>query len=180
MLDDSLLTRILLLALVLALLGVGYIAIAPNQSSEKLDELYLLNETGVAGGYPTSLTVGETGTVLVGVGNRRSTRARYRVEGRFANRSLTSYTVTLAGGETAERPVSFDADNAGEFTLRFDLYRPDGAGEPALTVRLRVTVSPEATDDAAQRVEVDASPLLDQHQQPTVGGLKAAGKDQER
>lgn len=170
MLPDGVLTRTLAVAFVVSLLGVTYLAIAPNQSEERLDELYILNSSGVAANYPTSLTVGETGVVRLGVGNRRSGPETYRVSGRFGNRSVANYTLTVAGDETVERSVSFTPRTAGEFTLRFRLHRDGPDADDPLTVRLLVTVSPEASGTTPQGAESDPGAVLQEDQQLFVGG----------
>jgi len=141
MLRDDLLTRLLAVALVVALAAVVSVAVAPDQTGRQFTEFYLLNESGVAANYPDSLSVGETGTVAVGISNRRQSPVTHAVVVTFADRSVAEYGRTLAARETHERPVSFRPERSGEFLLRAELHAGDEpGGDPEQTLRLHVTV----------------------------------------
>src|SRR6266480_107474 len=63
---DKLLTVALAFAIMLAAGSLAYFALAPRPS-EASTEFYILSSTGNASGYPTSLNISQTTTVIVGV-----------------------------------------------------------------------------------------------------------------
>lgn len=143
MTDSELLRAALALTLVAGGVAMAYVAMMPSRSGGSFSELYLLNESGVAADYPDELAVGETATVLVGVGNSRGSPVSHAVAVTLGEREVTTFVVTVPPGETVERPVNVTATEAGTHVLRARLYRDEVVtGEPILSVRTTVTVRP--------------------------------------
>lgn len=143
---NDLLTVALALLLVLALMGVVYVAVTPERTGQSYTEFGLLNASDAAAGYPTSLTVNETGTVRVTVTNHENRAVSYRVVTGLGGRPVETYTVTLADGETDERAVSVTPVRPGETTLHVRLYREgrDSTTEPYRTLRLEISVTAQS------------------------------------
>lgn len=175
MLRDGLVTRVLAVLLVAAALAVAALAVSPAQPQPGT-AFYLLNEDGVAADYPSSLSVGESATVRIGITNHRRAPRTFRVDATLGNRTVDGYRVEVGSGETVERNVSFTPQRTGQLRFRARLFE-GGDDTPTKTLRLWVTVeaadtgSPEPSDGDAQRVQPDARPLLEQGEQSLVGRL---------
>jgi len=158
---DKLLTLALIASLLFAAGSVGYVVVTPRPA-EKFTEFYMLNATGVAGGYPTNLTVGQNGTLNLTVHNREFAPLRYelriyqatmeevfnasanRTELRELSRSfLSNLTIELASDAYWNQSYTFNLSSPGIFRLYFLLYKlPDDQTVYRtlyLTVRVRAS-----------------------------------------
>ena len=116
------LTLILAAILLLAIAGTILIVVLP-QPSEPFTELYLLGPGGKASGYPTNLTVGQTGNVTVGVVNHENANVDYRLVATLANKTVTTKTFSLANGPW-ENSISFTPTTRGAGQkMQVDLYK---------------------------------------------------------
>jgi len=127
---DRILSIVLIVAIIGAIGALGY-AIAAPKVGERFTEFYILGPDGRASSYPRELTVGEEGSVLVGIINREHETVTYRVEvtiGGITNNGLEP--LVLAPDEKWEGIVSFTLHQAGENQeVAFLLYR-DEESEP--------------------------------------------------
>lgn len=124
-------------------LAVGYILLTPSLFGASVTEVYVLNESGVAANYPENLSVGETGTVIVGVSNDHSERRIYTVVVALGDRTVDRYAIELGAREADERRVSFTPEEPGRTEFRVAVY--DGStsrGDPGWTVGFPVNVRP--------------------------------------
>jgi uncharacterized membrane protein len=76
---DRALSVVLILAIVGAIGTLGYVIASPRVG-ERFTEFYVLGLEGKAEGYPTELTVGEEGRVILGITNREHETMSYEVE----------------------------------------------------------------------------------------------------
>jgi uncharacterized membrane protein len=119
----SLLSILLLILLGVAICATAYIAAVP-QPGEPFTELYLLGPSGKASGYPTNLSVGQNGTVVVGVVNHENADVSYRLVMQLNNTTLDTRSFTLANNEKWEQPLSFTAKQRGAAQkVTFDLFK---------------------------------------------------------
>jgi len=95
---DRMVSYILIVVIVVALASVIYIIISPS-SGEKFTEFYILGPDGKAGNYPTNLTVGENGTVTVGIVNHEGTSVSYELVMRSNNVIFKNKTYKLKNKE---------------------------------------------------------------------------------
>lgn len=117
------LTVVLAIVLVLAICGTILIVVLP-QPGEPFTELFLLGPSGTASGYPTNLTVGQTGNVTVGVINHENADANYTLVVRLDNATVATQAFTLGNDEQWEHSVSFAPTHSGMGQkLEFDLYK---------------------------------------------------------
>ena len=117
------LTLILAAALILAVGGTILIVVLP-QPSQPFTELYLLGPGGKASGYPTNLTVGQTGNVTVGVVNHENANVDYRLVATLANKTIATKTFSLANSQKWEDSISFTPTtrDVGQ-KMQVDLYK---------------------------------------------------------
>ena len=90
---------------------------------EKITEFYILGPNGTVSDYPTNLSVGENGTVRIGVVNHEYANVSYRLEVEFNGEFIHMESFALAHNETWERPFTFTAMKAGRQKLEFLLYK---------------------------------------------------------
>ncbi|MFH1381960.1 MAG: DUF1616 domain-containing protein [Chloroflexota bacterium] len=121
----SVLTAILILAILSTVAALGYVV--TNPAEESFTEFYLLGLDGTADNYPGQLRAGEPGKVIVGIINREHETTTYRlqitVDG-AVNREITP--VTLQHGEKWEEAISFLPGHTGDRQkVEFLLYRQE-------------------------------------------------------
>jgi len=135
-------TWVLALMLVVSIIGVAYIATNPPETTDPYTEFYILGADGNASDYPTSLSVGETGELTVGIGNHEREPMTYRVVV-TRNGSVTQRVrVQAPEGATRERQLTLSVPSEpGRYRVRFLLYRVGiDESEPYRTLQLMVTV----------------------------------------
>lgn len=137
-------TGALALVVVVLLIGVAYVALTPQETTDPYTEFYVLGPDGQASGYPTNLTVGETGTLIVGITNREQKSVTYTVQLRLDDEPIESRAVTVDRGQTWEDRFSFAPESEGRKKLWIELYRgqsPDTTREPYRELWLSVNVT---------------------------------------
>ena len=141
---NRILTWMLALALVASVIGVIYVAVTPQETTEPYTEFYILGTEGNASDFPTNLSVGETGRLIVGITNHEHERTTYTVVSTLKNRTVDKRTVTVADERTWEKEFSFTPESPGEKRLQILLYKGENvnSGEEAYRrLRLFVNVS---------------------------------------
>jgi len=148
------------------LLGVAVVAATASFTMSTLapplgfTEFYLLNGAGGRGPYPTNLSVGEEGLVILVVVNRESRDVNYTISiftatlaGTFNATSgrnetvevpfaaTTNIPVALQAGSETRFPYRFTMNETGEYAVRFLLYDDPGATEAYRGLRLVVRVT---------------------------------------
>jgi len=139
-----LLYRVLAGALAVAALCFLAIVALPHPG-DRFTEFYILGAEGLAEDYPREGVVGQPLTVTMGIINRESRAAEYRVEVRDGQAAIGGAgPIRLARGAADERAITFTPAEAGDdVQVRFLLYR-DGGEQPyrALRLWLKVRGSP--------------------------------------
>ena len=138
---NATLTVILAIVLVAAIFGTILIVVLP-QPSTPFTELFLLGPSGNASGYPTNLTLGQTGNVTVGVVNHENANADYSLVVTLDNKTVVNTTsFSLANSQAWQDSISFTPTQRGMGQkLEFDLYK---IGTPSVyrSVYLYLTVT---------------------------------------
>ncbi|NOR78248.1 MAG: DUF1616 domain-containing protein [Methanophagales archaeon] len=120
---DKILTAILIISIVLALSVTVYVIVTPKEG-EKFTEFYILGQGGMAEDYPTNLTVGEKGEVIIGVVNHEYAAVTYHLELKLNGEVIDQKSIVLTHNETWEGPFTFKPKKAGEDQkLEFLLYK---------------------------------------------------------
>jgi len=108
---------------VLAISVTVYVIVTPKEG-EKFTEFYVLGPGGMAEDYPTNLTVGEEGEVIIGVVNHEYAPVNYQLEVILNGEVINEKSVELMHNETWEGPHTFRAKKTGEDQkLEFLLYK---------------------------------------------------------
>jgi uncharacterized membrane protein len=145
---ERVLTWVLAAALVASLIGVIYVATTPGGTTDPYTEFYILGPDGNASEYPTNLSVGESGTIIVGLTNHERREMQYTVALATNTSTVTTRTVTVPDEATWEDRFTFTPESPGRTRLRILLYRGDSANlaeEPYRRLRLWVNVRSPAT-----------------------------------
>ena len=114
---------------------------ATPRVGERFTEFYVLGPTGKVEGYPTTITLGESGTVILGVVNHEYDEVAYRIVVRLDGETVgTMEGIGLEHEEKWEQNFTFTPNKTGEkLKLEFLLYK-EGGDEPYRSLHLWITV----------------------------------------
>ena len=131
----------ILAAVVLVASLTSYIAAAPK-IGEQFTEFYVLGINGKLADYPVNLTLGQNGTVILGITNHEHEKDNYRIEINLENHTLANIdNIQLDPEENWNQNYTFTPDKTGNhMKLEFQLYKD--AAEPYRSLQLWVTVKP--------------------------------------
>jgi uncharacterized membrane protein len=135
---------LLMVSVLMSAATVGYIIVNPKQG-ESFTEFYILGPDGMSAGYPTTLNVGDSGSVIVGVMNQEKKAVDYRLEILLDGNPLPlqpeEENIHLEDDERWEKAVSFTPEVSGnDMKLQLLLYRDAGLSEPYRELHLWVDV----------------------------------------
>jgi len=121
---DKILTVLLIIAIVTAAALTIYVIVTPKKG-EEFTEFYILGEEGKAAGYPSRLSAGEEGEVIVGVVNHEYEPVAYLFRAEIENETIGERNVQLAHNETVEFlfTFSFSGGEKGKKKLEFLLFK---------------------------------------------------------
>jgi uncharacterized membrane protein len=142
---DKVLTVFLILSILLSVATLVYVVITPKEG-EHFTEFYLLGPQGKADNYTTNYTLGQSGTVIVGVVNHEYRPVNYTMEVKLENKSLpfpenVKY-INLANNETWEEPVTLIPSFEGQrMKLEFLLYNETDKSVPYRDLHLWIDVN---------------------------------------
>ena len=137
---------------------LAYVVTTPRHG-EPFTEFYLLGPGGNASGYPTSLNVSQSGSIIVGVVNHESGTVSYTVridlvgvrivhnatsgsnETVELNRTImSSFNVTLANSQNWSQPYTFQINYVGLWKIQFLLLRGGEFPNPYRELQLYVRI----------------------------------------
>jgi uncharacterized membrane protein len=141
---DRILSIILVLSIIASIVTLAYVVVTPKEG-EKFTEFYILGMDGMADGYPTNFTLGQSGTVIVGVVNHEYEVTDYSMELLLENVSSSvdheKLYLSLGHNETWEKEVSFTPELIGEdMKLQFLLYKDGNMTVPYRDLHLWIDV----------------------------------------
>jgi uncharacterized membrane protein len=122
---SKILSVILIITILLAISTTVYIILKPKQG-ETFTEFYILGPNGKASDYPTNLTIGQNGSVIIGVVNHEYQTTNYELVVSSNGTAMSEQNITLTNGNQTQIPYSFTAGSAGYKNIEFQLYKlPD-------------------------------------------------------
>jgi uncharacterized membrane protein len=118
----------------------AYFASMPKVG-ERFTEFYVLGPGGKLEGYPTNMTLGQSGTVILGVVNHEYSEVTYTIVIKLDNKTIgTIDGIKLKNEEKWEQNYTFTPHKTGnKIKLEFLLYR-NGVTEPYRELHLWITV----------------------------------------
>jgi uncharacterized membrane protein len=143
-LGQSVLDKVLSIVLIASIIGSSatlvYVAVTPK-TGERFTEFYILGPSGMASDYPTNLTIGEKGEVIIGIVNHEYDNTTYHLVITFNGTLIHEEQVSLIENETWERTFTFNTSEKGEnLKLEFLLYK-DRETEAYRTLHLWVNIT---------------------------------------
>jgi len=156
---DKALTIALVASIVVASGTLAYVVLTPRPG-ETFTQFYVLGPGGTASGYPTNLTVNETGRVILGIVNQEAAMVSYTVrvdlvgvrivynatsgfnETVEVNRTTWStFNVTLTDGRNWTQPYTFRINATGLWKVQFLLFKDGDFSSAYRQLRLFIRVS---------------------------------------
>ena len=119
---EGMLSVILIIAILVAIGTAAYVIVNPKQG-EKFTEFYILGPDGKASNYPTNLTAGQQGKVIIGVVNHEYSTTDYQLMVKMNNNITQTQTFSLQNNEKKEIMFTFNATPPGQNKLQFLLYK---------------------------------------------------------
>ncbi|MTK64956.1 MAG: DUF1616 domain-containing protein [Methanobacterium sp.] len=122
---SKILSIILIITILLAISTTVYIILKPKQG-ESFTEFYILGPNGKASDYPTNLTIGQNGSVIIGIVNHEYQTENYELVISSNGTVMNQQNITLTSGNQTQIPYSFTAGTVGYKNIQFLLYKlPD-------------------------------------------------------
>jgi len=123
---DRALTIILILSILMSVATLEYVILTPKEG-EHFTEFYVLGPHGIADNYTTDYTLGQSGTMIVGVVNHEYRPVNYTMQVKLENQLLplpeNLQHITLDHNETWEETVTFTPPLVGQdMKLEFLLF----------------------------------------------------------
>jgi uncharacterized membrane protein len=110
---------------------------------ERFTEFYVLGSNGKIADYPTNLTLGESGDIIIGVLNQEYQSMNYTVIVKLENQTLATYKdLYLDHEEKWEQNYAFTPNQTGEKLKLHFLLTKQGDSQPYGELQLWTTVKP--------------------------------------
>lgn len=140
--NDKLFTTAILIALIAIGSFAAYLVVTPK-IGERFTEFYVLGSSGTLSDYPVNLTLGQTGTVILGITNHEYQNETYTVHVSLENQTLTEIdNIQVPDNANWTQPYTFKAEKTGNaMKLEFALYKED-SDVAYRTLQLHITVRP--------------------------------------
>lgn len=141
---DKGLTTVLIIAIILSVLVLGYVVVVPKQG-EKFTEFYILGPNGKADNYHTLFVLGDQQPVIVGVANHEYRNVTYDLVVTLNDNAtvtqIYSDRLTIANNQTWEKNVDVKPDRKGsKMELQFLLYSDGNMTVPYRETHLWIDV----------------------------------------
>lgn len=136
--------RLFFFLVIAAILLVGsltaYLGVAPK-AEDQFTEFFILDVHGGLTDYPQNLTLGQNGTVILGVTNHENQNITYRITISLENKTLTTIdNIWVQNNQNWTKPYTFTPDNTGaQLKLEFQLFK-EGTEAPYRHLQLLITV----------------------------------------
>jgi uncharacterized membrane protein len=149
---ETALTLLLLASVLVSAATVAYVTINPRPG-QGFTEFYLLGPDGKSGGYPTTLNVGDSGQVTVGVVNQEERTVDYQLavllDGNPLPLQAQEENIRVDNNDRWERTVSFVPEVSGNnMKLQFLLYKDADLSEPYRELHLWIDVTENGTRES--------------------------------
>ncbi|AKB16439.1 DUF1616 domain-containing protein [Methanosarcina thermophila] len=141
---DRALTIILILSILMSVATLEYVILTPKEG-EHFTEFYVLGPQGIADNYTTDYTLGQSGTMIVGIVNHEYRPVNYTMQVRLENQLLplpeNLQHITLDHNETWEETVTFTPPLVGQdMKLEFLLFNETDKTTPYRNLHLWINV----------------------------------------
>ena len=133
---------LVLAAMVIGAIGSLVYAIRQPRNGEKFTEFYVLNDKGKASNYPSTIFLGQSAQVILGVINHENGATAYKIEIRLGGKNIQEIgPFNLDAEEKREQKVTITPAQTGDKQeLEFLLYK-EGDTDVYASVHLWIDVS---------------------------------------
>jgi uncharacterized membrane protein len=138
--------KLFIVGFLVGIVAVGsltaYLASAPK-IDEQFTEFYVLGSNGKLADYPTNMTLGENGTVIIGITNHEYKNLTYKVAISLENQTFeTINNIQLSHEANWTQNYTLAPQETGDrLKLEFRLYK-EATDEPYRSLQLWITVKP--------------------------------------
>lgn len=139
---DKIFSIAIIIALVCIVGLAAFLAVNPK-IGERFTEFYVLGPNGTLSDYPVNLTLGQTGTVILGINNHEYQNETYTIIVQLENQTQTKIeNIHVPDNTNWTQPYTFKAEKTGNaMKLEFFLYK-ENIPEPYRVLHLYLTVKP--------------------------------------
>lgn len=102
---------------------------------------YILGPGGNASDYPTNLTVGQQGSVIIEILNNEGESTDYNIVITSNGNKISEVNATVSNGAKTEIPYNFTSSTVGQKNIEFLLYKLPNTTDVYRSVVIPVTVS---------------------------------------
>ena len=134
--------NLVLAAMIIGAIGSLVYAIRQPRNGEKFTEFYVLNDKGKASNYPSTIFLGQSAQVILGVINHENGATAYKIEIRLGGKNIQEIgPFNLDAEEKREQKVTITPAQTGDKQeLEFLLYK-EGDTDVYASVHLWIDVS---------------------------------------
>jgi uncharacterized membrane protein len=134
--------NLVLAAMIIGAIGSLVYAIRQPRNGEKFTEFYVLNDKGKASNYPSTIFLGQSAQVILGVINHENGATAYKIEIRLGGKNIQEIgPFNLDAEEKREQKVTITPAQTGDKQeLEFLLYK-EGGTDVYASVHLWIDVS---------------------------------------
>ena len=133
------LSVLLIILLILSIATTIYLIAYPTPG-ESFTEFYLLGPNGKAADYPTILTSGSTGKVIIGIVNHEHKTTNYKLVITSNGKVIDQKNLTLNDGQKIDINYSFVPSGTGKRKIEFLLYKLPDDKNPYSSLHIFVNV----------------------------------------
>lgn len=140
----NVLSGLLGITLLIAIVGVIGLTVVQPATTPPYTEFYILGPNETATNYPSNLSVGESGTVIVGIENHEHQTVNYLLVVDTVGQTLERRQLTVGQNKYVHNDISFTFGSVGEIPITFNLYKGSDrstAAEPYRQLHFSVNVT---------------------------------------
>lgn len=131
---------VLLIILLIVSIGTTIYLVAYPNPGESFTEFYLLGPNGKATDYPTNLTSGTNGKVIIGIVNHEHQNTTYKMVVTSNGNKINERNIKLTDGQKMDINYSFVPAGMGKKKIEFLLYKLPDEKNAYLSLNLNVNV----------------------------------------
>ena len=134
-------SKVISVILLILILAGSSSAVYIDYTYQGSTEFYILGPGGSATDYPTNLTVGQQGSVIIEIINNEGKSADYNIVVASNGTKISELNVTVSNGAQTEIPYNFTASTAGQKNIEFMLYKLPNTTDVYRSVVMPVSIT---------------------------------------
>ena len=134
-------SKVISVILLVLILAGSSSAVYMNYNYHGSTGFYILGPGGNASDYPTNLTVGQQGSVIIEILNNEGESTDYNIVITSNGNKISEVNATVSNGAKTEIPYNFTSSTVGQKNIEFLLYKLPNTTDVYRSVVIPVTVS---------------------------------------